>query len=125
MKQQNFTKGRLGEKIAADYLRKKGYQIIETNFRTRFGEIDIICSGSNWLVFVEVKLKTGNDFGSPEEMITPSKIWQVQKTAQTYLQQSPQIAAKHQRYRIDAVCITLDSNGEIKQVNHYENVPSN
>lgn len=60
----------MGEEIACRLLKEKGYRIIETNFRTRFGELDIIASKDNFLVFVEVKLKKGTDFGLPEEMIT-------------------------------------------------------
>lgn len=127
MKSANFSKGRLGEQIASNFLKKKGYQILEQNFRTRYGEIDIIASSParlrSALAFVEVKLKLGSDFGLPEEMITPSKIGQIQKMAEVYLQQNPKIAAKYEQYRIDAICIVME-DGKIKRVNHYENISS-
>jgi putative endonuclease len=158
MKQANYKKGQLGEQLASDFLRKKGYRIIETNFRTRFGEIDIIAKthppadsagrpplkkgglsslvqGENppaggegfrdeVLVFVEVKLKVGTDFGTPEEMITGGKIWQVKQTAEAYLQQNPKIAASFLKYRIDAICIVLNEDYSVKSVRHYENIPN-
>ncbi|MBU2577784.1 YraN family protein [Patescibacteria group bacterium] len=122
MKQANFEKGRLGEEIACRLLKEKGYLIVETNFRTRFGELDIIASKGNFLVFVEVKLKKGTDFGLPEEMITEAKLLQVRRTAEAYLQQNPSISVKFLQYRIDAVCIVLNENNTLKEARHYENV---
>jgi len=60
MKQKNYEVGRLGEKIAAEFLAKKGYRILARNFRTRFGEIDLVAAKDGVLVFVEVKLKIGD-----------------------------------------------------------------
>jgi len=100
---------------------KKGYQIIKSNFQTRFGELDIVASKDNFLVFVEVKLKTGIDFGLPEEMINPKKLQQVQRTAEAFLLQNNNLKTEFKQYRIDAICITLDNN-EINKINHYENL---
>jgi putative endonuclease len=122
VKQLNFEKGRLGEEIACRLIEKKGYRIVETNFRTRFGELDIIASKDNFLVFVEVKLKVGTDFGLPEEMINQAKLLQVRKTAEVYLQQNPAVANSFTQYRIDAVCIVLDENNTVKEARHYENI---
>lgn len=124
MKQGNYSKGKLGEQIASEFLGKRGYRLIETNFRTRFGELDIIAAKDGLLVFVEVKLKIGTDFGTPEEMITEGKIRQVRQTAEVYLQQNKEIAANFLQYRIDAVCITLNEDCSIKSVRHYENIPN-
>ena len=122
MKQANYNKGRLGEQIASSFLKKKGFQIIETNFRTRFGELDIIAAKDGRLVFVEVKLKVGIEFGAPEEMITGGKIRQVKQTAEAYLQQKPTTAARYRQYRIDAVCIVLNEDYTPQSVRHYENM---
>ena len=65
--------GILGEKLARDFLKKKGYRILETNFRCQYGEIDIIARKKDYLVFIEVRTKTSNDFGTPEESITHVK----------------------------------------------------
>ncbi len=122
MKQQNFEKGRTGEDIAAEYLEKQNYKILQKNWKTKFGEIDIITSKNNLLVFVEVKLKVGEDFGTPEEMINNFKISQVQSTAIAYLQQNREIEKSYGGYRIDAVCIVLGQDNQVLRINHYENL---
>ena len=73
MKAFNRDTGRIGEDLAGKLLQEKGYAIIKRNFRTRFGEIDLICKDGDTLVFIEVKTKRGLDFGSPEEMYTKGK----------------------------------------------------
>ncbi len=122
MKQFNYPKGKVGEEIALGYLLNKGYKLIKKNFHTRFGEIDLVCTKGGVLVFVEVKLKIGEDFGTPEEMITQFKISQVQKTAEAYLLENPHVAQKYSSYQIDAVAIVLDSDNSPKRINHYENI---
>ena len=62
-----------GEQAAQDYLKKKGYRIVETNFRTRYSEIDIVARKKDTIIFVEVRTKTSRKFGSPEESVTPTK----------------------------------------------------
>lgn len=121
MKQFNYKKGKLGEGIARDYLIKKGYRIIRQNFQTRFGELDIIAAKDNLLIFIEVKLKAGTDFGRPEEMITQKKLHQIKNTAEIFLMQEKMLEANFKQYRIDAICITLENN-LIKKLNHYENL---
>ena len=68
-KQFNRIKGKDGEEIAVKFLRERGYQILEQNNSTKWGELDIIASKNDILIFVEVKLKTTEDYGTPEEMI--------------------------------------------------------
>ena len=65
--------GILGEKLAKDFLKKRGYNIRETNYRCPEGEIDIVARHKDYLVFVEVRTKTSLEFGSPEESITLTK----------------------------------------------------
>ncbi len=122
MKQFNYNKGRLGEQIAVEYLKKKGYSIVKSNYRTRFGELDIIASIGNLLVFVEVKLKTGVDFGTPEEMINPRKLRQIQNTAEMFLLQDRALKVKFKQYRIDSICIVLNQDTGVEQIKHYENI---
>lgn len=129
MKQFNRKKGSVGEKIAADFLFKKGYKILEKNYSTKFGEIDLIVthstSSGRVLVFVEVKSKETEDFGTPEEMIGRKKLMQVQRTAELYLMKNPDIEKKYDSLRIDAVCIVgppSQSLGEVKRIDHYENL---
>ncbi len=67
------TTGIIGERLAADFLIKQGYEIIETDFRCKEGEVDIIAKDGNYLVFVEVRAKNNLTFGSPEESVTARK----------------------------------------------------
>jgi putative endonuclease len=123
MKQLNFQKGKFGETIAKDFLLKKGYKIISQNFQNRFGEIDLIAADGQVLVFVEVKSKVGQNFGSPEEMINQRKIQQIKNQALVFLQQNPRISAQYPQQRIDAVCIVLNENDySVKSINHYQNI---
>lgn len=70
---------------AEDYLREKGYKILETNFRNRSGEIDIIAKDGEYFCFVEVKYRTTNDYGSPLEAVDFRKQNQIRKVAMYYL----------------------------------------
>src|SRR3972149_4996892 len=105
MKQFNREVGRRGEEIAAGFLQKRGFKIVERNHSTKFGEIDLIAIKNNVLRFVEVKLKQTEDFGTPEEMIGSSKLARVQRMAEFYLVDNPDIAKKYDSYQIDALCI--------------------
>ena len=73
-KEQNYKKGKYGEDIARNYLEGKGWEFIEANFEIDIGEIDLIMGDKDWLVFVEVKYKSDDLMGLPEEMIGPNKI---------------------------------------------------
>ncbi len=116
MKFFNRKTGLLAEDLAAQVLSKKGYQILERNFSNRFGEIDIIAQDAKTLVFVEVKSKTGVDFGSPEEMINKNKLKRVQNMAAVYLK------GKSVLCRIDVIAVILSSKQELIRLTHYENV---
>lgn len=122
MKNLNYQTGKLGEQIGRQHLIKKGYQIIKSNFQTRFGEIDLIAVKDKRLIFIEVKLKIGDQFGTPEEMINKTKLTQIKKTAEYFLQTNPEIAKKYPTFQIDAVCLVLDDQQKIKRINHWENI---
>lgn len=122
MKQKNYETGKLGENLAAEFLSKNGYELIERNFHTRFGEIDLIVTKAKKLVFVEVKLKIEEDFGTPEEMITKHKLRQVEMTGQSFLMKHPEYEKFYDSLQIDAICIVLDENREVMRINHYENI---
>lgn len=93
--------GDKGEDLAVSELEKSGYKIIERNFRTRFGEIDIIARDADVLVFVEVKAKTSSRFGSPAEMVTKRKQFKIKNTAQCYISDTGYAGP----WRIDVVSI--------------------
>ncbi|MSR88207.1 MAG: hypothetical protein EXS67_00950 [Candidatus Margulisbacteria bacterium] len=83
-------KGREGERIAGLYLVKKGYRIVETNFFSRLGEIDIIAyDPHNVLVFCEVKTYKSKSFVSPFDAVTATKLKRIRKTAEYYLLNQP------------------------------------
>lgn len=112
---ENKKIGNAGEDLACRYLEKRGYKILERNKHySRFCEIDIIAENKNTLVFVEVKTRTTNDFGTPFEAITKSKYENIKKGIQFYLQEH-----KFQKHRIDVIGITLKP--ELK-IEHLKNV---
>ncbi|MEO0102412.1 MAG: YraN family protein [candidate division WOR-3 bacterium] len=78
-------KGKKGEEIAKRFLEGQGYKVIEQNYRTRFGEIDLICEKGNSIIFVEVRQKSGRQFGEPVESIDKRKIGKIKRTAEHFL----------------------------------------
>ena len=77
--------GALGESIAEEYLTNIGYIVLDKNFRSKFGEIDIICKDGNYIAFVEVKARYGSIYGTPAESVTAKKQNRIYKTAQLYI----------------------------------------
>jgi putative endonuclease len=120
MKFFNRQTGNLGETLAVAHLKKNHYQIIEANFHNRFGEIDIIAltPDKQTLVFIEVKTKTGNYFGSPEEMINSHKLHQVYRLGQIYLQGKP--VYQNLSTRIDVIAIVLNPNQSLNSLTHHQ-----
>ena len=101
--------GNIGEEAAVITLKKQGYKIIERNDRTKLGEIDIIAKDGEYTVFVEVRLRKSNAFGSPADTIDERKQQKIIKRAQLY-------AVKNEIYdtpmRFDAVLINAETDGE-------------
>ena len=116
MKLFNTVTGKKGEEIASEFLKNKGYEIVERNWRNKFGEIDIIAKKDNVLVFGEVKTKIGELYGLPEEMVGRGKLQKVRNMATVYLK------GKEISCRIDVIAIVLADNGSVSRINHYENV---
>ena len=83
MKQKEI--GAWGEKQAAEYLRGKGYRILETGYRSRFGEIDLIAADEAFLAFVEVKTRKDKHFSLAREAINQRKITRIRQTAALWL----------------------------------------
>lgn len=77
--------GPWGEKIASEFLEEKGYEILDTNFRIKVGEIDIIARDGSCTVFVEVKTRKNSNFGSPSEYVTYQKQQRLRKAAMCYI----------------------------------------
>ena len=112
------TTCRLGENMAAKYLRTKGYYILRRNYRVRGGEIDIIAKQNQTLVFVEVKTRRQNAGGYPEEAVTPKKLKRMDLAIQNYLMQKRQ---PPKEMRIDVISIELDKL-PLPRIHHLKNI---
>ncbi len=107
--------GDLGEEMACKYLQDNGYKILDRNIHySRFCELDIIAKQKNTLVFVEVKTRKTDNFGTPLEAITPKKYENIKKGILNYLSEHP-----CKNYRIDVIGITLTP--ELK-IEHLQNI---
>lgn len=109
--------GKQGEEIAANYLKNKGFRVLERNFRCRLGEIDIVAAKGKCLVFVEVKTRNSLKYGMPCEAVTPQKLAHIAKTAQFYLLKNHIKQAEQRIDVIEILCI-----GEKAYIRHTENV---
>ena len=105
--------GILGEKLAGNFLKKRSYRIIETNYRCPQGEIDIVARQKDTLAFIEVRTKTSLEFGSPEESITPTKKKRMRAAALHYQQTHSNLP---QLWRIDVVAVELNQKGELSRI---------
>lgn len=110
--------GILGEKLARDFLRKRGYRILEANYRCPEGEIDLIARHKDYLVFIEVRTKRSLEFGSPEESITAIKKERLRAVAAHYQQTHDNLP---QLWRIDVVAVELDRRGKPSRIELIEN----
>jgi len=110
--------GILGEKIARDFLKKRGYHIWETNYRCPEGEIDIVAKHKDCLVFIEVRTKKSLEFGHPEESITPAKKARMRATACHYQQTHHDLPPQ---WRIDVLAVELDQRGKPSRIELIEN----
>jgi putative endonuclease len=128
--------GKIGENLARKYLEENGYKILEQNYKTKYAEIDLVAERpgkflqKGTLVFVEVRTKVGEQWGSPEDTINKSKLWKVLQNAKSYAGfkkwQGPE--------RIDAICIVLSAQGgpalgwkndyKLVRLTHHENIVS-
>jgi putative endonuclease len=107
-------------------LEKEGYKILAQNYRTKYAEIDLVAEktgkmfGNKTLVFVEVRTKVGENFGSPEDTINKAKLWKVLQNAKSYTAFSKWQGP----CRIDAVCIVLRPDFSVVRLTHHENIVS-
>jgi len=108
------TLGKEGEDIALDFLRNKGFSIVIKNYRTVFGEIDIIAKDRGVIVFVEVKTRTGNSFGRPFEAVDQRKREKIRKVALSFMKTQK----KEFPSRFDVLSIT--KSGEGTRIEHIQ-----
>ena len=119
--QKNFYKkllGKVGEKCAVKYLKKNKYKILEQNYATHFGEIDIIAKDSDYYVFIEVKTRTSDKFGEPMEAVTDFKQRHIIRSAQSYLMTN-KIDENQIKIRFDVIEVKSE-NGK-NEINHIKN----
>lgn len=116
----NRAKGRLGEVVASRFLQQKGYSIIETNFTTKFGEIDIVAKRPNGTIaFIEVKARIGTNHGFPYESVTWTKRKKLYKTIQCYLLQKHLTNSK---LAFEVVSIIFINYSTVESIKHFEEV---
>ena len=113
--------GDWGEKLAVGYLKGRGYRILETNFRCREGEIDIIAQQGDCLTFVEVRTRKNVAFGTPEESVTAAKREKLISLSLAYLQTHANLPSL---WRIDVVAIELGQDSEVSRVELIQNAVS-
>jgi putative endonuclease len=113
----NINIGNRGEAIAKDYLIQQGFTIIAVNWRYKHWEIDIICSKENKLFFIEVKTRSSNAFGHPEQAVTTKKLNAIKKGAEQYLLQNP----NWQLIQFNVIAIIL-KKGKVAEIEMIEDV---
>ncbi|MCU1552292.1 MAG: YraN family protein [Glaciihabitans sp.] len=110
--------GRRGETLAAEHLVASGFEIVERNWRCSHGEIDIVATTGDELVFVEVKTRSTVAFGHPLEAITVRKLARLRRLAAAWCQAHP---GGHPSIRIDAIAIIAPTHGLV-EIEHLERV---
>lgn len=107
-----------GEEKAALYLKRKGYRIVEKNFRCRLGEIDLIALKNRMIIFCEVKTRKNKEYGEPFEAVTRNKQERLRKLAEAYLQKNRKFDCDS---RFDVISILLNSQGKVEELIHIRN----
>ena len=117
MPAQKQSLGRWGEEVAAQYLMSLGYEILERNVRTEYGELDLVTRQGAQLIFVEVKARSSADFGEPEEAVTPAKQQHLLDAAESYLQAHPEFEGD---WHVDVIAVRR-LKGRNPEIVHFEN----
>lgn len=110
------SRGAAGEVLAARFLRDKGYTVVSSNFRCRQGEIDIIATYGDYIVFVEVKTRQENAMYAPREAVTAAKQRRLLQTATIYLSRFP--ADLQPRFDVVEVITKKSDPMKIAEINH-------
>jgi putative endonuclease len=111
--------GNAGEAFVAGRLERAGYQILDRNWRMRGGELDIVALDGDILVFVEVKVRSGN-WAVAEESLDARKLGRLMRAAEMYVNLHPELIDR--LWRVDFVAITLSSDGVVLRYSHAENL---
>lgn len=108
--------GKIGEQIAADFLTDLGYEVLDRNFKVRYGEIDLVALDGDLIVFVEVKTRTSDTFGTPEGSITSAKLARLENAALLWLQEHPDAPDD---WRVDVIAILIDRHNQVRDLQHF------
>ncbi len=112
------TLGNFGEDMAALFLRRKGYRIVERNYSCKFGELDIIAQKGNYIVFVEVKLRKNADFAEAREFVTAAKQRRIISTAMLWLSQN--VSNLQPRFDVIEVYAPKGKKTLLPKINHIQ-----
>jgi putative endonuclease len=118
--------GACGEELAARHLAARGFEVVERNFRTRYGELDVVARDARYLVFCEVKTRIvthaagAQDVLGPFAAIGPRKQRQVRAMAREWLSQGALDGARPPELRFDAIGVSFDATGRLLALEHLE-----
>ncbi len=118
----NKALGGYGERIALEFLRERGYRILETNLRTSLGELDVVARKKDLTVFVEIKTRSTCSLGPPYLAVTRTKQRHIVKNALCYLKKH---ALTYSNWRIDVVSVKLDFDRNVESIELIENAVEN
>ena len=107
--------GRWGEGMAGRFLVEEGYQVLATNYRCQYGEVDIVARQGSDLVFVEVRTRQDEKLGAPEESLTNAKVDHLVATCQDYVQKH---GMENSEWRIDLVCVYVAPGRKLRRIQH-------
>ena len=118
MTKERLGIGQQGEAAAADYLQRCGWRVVERNYRTPLGELDLVAERRGILAFVEVKTRTSDAFGEGYEAVTPRKREKLYRLAEYYLLDR---RTNHLSVRFDVVSVRMDAaSGRVEKLEHWE-----
>ncbi|PKB71715.1 MAG: hypothetical protein BZY87_04015 [SAR202 cluster bacterium Io17-Chloro-G6] len=115
--------GDWGEEQAVGFLKEKGYEIVATNYRCKYGEVDIVAMDGEELVFAEVRTRRPGNFGTPEESVSKHKLRRLMATCQDYLQNSGQ---ENKQWWVDLISVRLEKGRskipKVERIDHLKHV---
>ena len=117
--ENNKELGDWGEKIAADYLSKRGYRLVEHNLRFSFKELDLIAYENDNLIFIEVKTRTSSKYGTAIDMVGRNKLRNIKYAAMGYLQR---VKPKYKNLRFDVIAIDVNRLTKSAKITHYKDI---
>ena len=111
--------GKIGEELALNYLKSHGFIILEKNFRSKFGEIDLIAEKNHCLYFIEVKTRSNLNYGFPYEAVNKRKIYHIKKVAQYYL-----LKNNYSDYKLKVGVFSILIEGEKTEIKFWDDIES-